>query len=119
MTTISPLQQILAQIRTALAERTRTAPQRGSEARAPTPADRLKELQGNIRSGLAALDLRSVEGRSSARRVFLESVLLSEFGARLANDPKFPELVAQVQAAIDDQESLRKQLDHLVTQLGS
>jgi len=121
MTTTTRLQQILAQIRTNLAARSGTARKAAGGARetaAPAPARAsVEELQAQIGAGLAAIDLGSQQGKRQARRIFVESVLLGEFGVSLANDPRFAEIVAGVQESFEQEQGLLAQLDTVLEDL--
>lgn len=124
MTTVGRLQQILAQIRSTLASKadsqkaSRTAGHaaviRGSPGGARPTVD---ELKAQISGGLAATDPTSPQGRQEARRVFLESVLLAEFGVGLANDPRFAEVVSGVQETFEHDPELLEGLDSVLDEL--
>lgn len=125
MTTTSRLQQILAQVRSSLAARTRDASKAGG-TKSPSPAGSrsavqqrptIEMLQSQISAGLVALNLATAEGKKDARRVFLESVLLSEFGIGLAGDPRFAELVTSVQDSFEQEEALLSDLDTILEEL--
>lgn len=116
---VDPLQQILSQIRTALAARTQRGAGAGrlSDAAPRQSAEPTQELRAQLRAGISGLNLCSADGRTAARRLFLESVLLSEFGARLANDPRFTQIVGQIQNTFEEQERLRQDLDRVLDEL--
>ena len=121
MTTTTRLQQILAQIRTNLSGRSSAggkaaAPARGQHPETQSRAS-IEELQAQIGAGLAALDIASPQGKRQARRVFLESVLLNEFGVTLANDPRFTEIVRGVQDSFEQEQALLAQLDAVLEDL--
>lgn len=124
MTTVGRLQQILAQIRSSLAskadaQRTSRSAGRGAPTRSALTDSRptVEELKAQISGGLTAADLASPQGRQQARRVFLESVLLAEFGAALANDARFAEIVSGVQESFEHEPSLLAELDSVLEEL--
>lgn len=101
--TISPVTQLVAAIQSQLAAR--TAP---GAARKGAPRNRARG-SGYDREGLAGLiELRVAQiapddtqrGRK-AFRVFLEAVLLSHFGAGLANDPRFYHMLDDIQGTLE------------------
>lgn len=125
MTTTDRLQHILAQIRSGLTARTRDSGKVGgitakaSHGARPVAEQRLtiEMLQSQISAGLAVVNLGTAQGKKDARRVFLESVLLGEFGIGLAGDPRFAELVTSVQDSFEEEESLLSDLDHVLEDL--
>ena len=52
-----------------------------------------------------------------ATLVFVESVLLAEFGEKLLNDPAFRDLAAQVQSAMISNAEIREDLRRLALQI--
>lgn len=63
--------------------------------------------------GIEADDPRHLE---KAALLFVESVLLAEFGEELVNDPEFRDLAVQVQSAILADAALREDMSRLVAQ---
>jgi hypothetical protein len=57
------------------------------------------------------------EWRTLALRVFLEQVLLEEFGPGLKNSPRFQEMVGEVQRMMDGDPGLHAELDVLIETL--
>lgn len=119
MSGIDPTQRLIAQIRAALTARPDR--QRGSAnpAAPPRSKDALQQLSQDLRSAVRAVDLASADGPRRGRRAFVEAVLLDEFGMSLANDPRFPQIVDKVEAAIVDEDELRRELDGLLTQMSA
>ncbi|NHZ89932.1 hypothetical protein F2P45_13050 [Massilia sp. CCM 8733] len=107
MAGISSVQQIVATIRAEMSSRVGNSDRRGP-AMAEKPAPRTRPAQASARmSGLllqrvAALDQADPERGRKAFRIFLESVLLAEFGEALINDPAFYAMVDQVQLTMED-----------------
>lgn len=52
-----------------------------------------------------------------ATRIFLETVLANEFGDAFLNDPRFGELIKEVQATMEADEEVRDKLASLILQL--
>lgn len=72
-------------------------------------------VQGRLQSRLSTL---APWDEKRARELFVESTLLHEFGAELAEDPAFFELVQRVSTHIGGEASLRARLDQLLRDLG-
>lgn len=78
-----------------------------------------KTAPGQSRQDIAALVFRRIrfieptdpDRRRKAFRIFIESVLLVELGEELINDPKFYELVAEVESRMRAEPSLAKSID--------
>lgn len=124
MSGIDPTQRLIAQIRAALA--TRTDKQRGSSTdtakSATSRADNgssSEQLSQDIRVAVRGINLDVEDGLPRGRRAFVEVVLLDEFGVSLANDPRFPQIVDRVAAAIGGEEELREALDSLLQQFAA
>lgn len=66
---------------------------------------------------LHEIPLDDPERRTLAVRVFLEQVLLEEFGPGLKNSPRFQEMVGEVQRMMDGDPGLHAELDALVEEL--
>jgi hypothetical protein len=104
MTSIGPLNRLVATIATQLAQ---------TQAPAGAPAARRKgrpgvqggpprqDLAALIALRVQAIDRDDPQRGRKAFRVFLEAVLLSQFGEQLINDPQFHQLVDGIQAALD------------------
>jgi len=88
-------------------------PAHGVSARAgswPTEqADRSGTLKQRLRGRLAAVDAADPQRDRKRRRVFIESVLASELGEALQNDPKALELVERIEEAIREHPELERQ----------
>lgn len=52
-----------------------------------------------------------------AFRVFLEAVLLSQFGDHLINDPQFQQMVEDVQAAMESDNDVKMMIDSAIDSL--
>lgn len=122
MTSVDRLQGMVSQIRTTLARRsdkttsgagTRSTG-RGAQAQAQLTLD---ELRAGLRSGLVGLALDQSDDRKRARRLFIESVLLSEFGIQLANDARFATVVNRVESVFSDDELVLGELDAVLAEV--
>ncbi|RSZ56383.1 hypothetical protein HF313_22305 [Massilia atriviolacea] len=107
MAGISSVQQIVATIRAEMSSRVVKNDRRGpavAEKRAPRakPAQASARMTGLLQQRVAALDPADSQRGRKAFRIFLESVLLAEFGEELINDPAFYAMVDQVQLAMED-----------------
>ena len=117
MDPIGPLNPVLDALRRQLAqnvERLRKAGRLGS-GRAAT------------RAGAASLDAALLErlGRAdaaqlspaAAARVFVETVLLNEFGAQLASDPGFGPLVDEISTAFREDPAVKADFERMLGEL--
>lgn len=118
MTTMNPVGQLVAVIQSQLAAR--TAPQgRNSAVRQPTRSARRgqQELTGLIELRVAQISPDDAQRGRKAFRVFLEAVLLAHFGAALANDPRFYQLLDDVQGAMEADPACARLVDAAVGHL--
>lgn len=107
MAGISSVQQIVATIRAEMSSRVGKNDRRGpamaeKRAQRSKPAQARARMSGLLQQRVAALDPADPERGRKAFRIFLESVLLAEFGEELINDPAFYAMVDQVQLAMED-----------------
>jgi hypothetical protein len=66
-----------------------------------------EDLATRIARRVAVIDKGDPDRRRKAFRVFLESLMLDEWGAQLLNDPGFHQLVDTVQAQMESNAELR------------
>lgn len=104
MSSIDSVQQIVATIRSEMATRVargevRPAPKR--PARTHDGAARQSRMNALISQRVAALDPADPQRGRKAFRIFLESVLLGEFGENLMNDQAFYTMVDEVQTMME------------------
>lgn len=83
-----------------------------------TPSQR---VQPTVRQAMARR-IRSIDPDDpgfleKAALVFVESVLLAEFGEKLLNDPEFRDLATQVQSAMISNTEIREDLRRLTLQI--
>lgn len=75
-----------------------------------------KSVRETLRQRLRALDPSDPRHASKAMRVFVESVLVAEFGDSLINDPKFRDLIDDVTVAMLANGALTADLQSLAAQ---
>jgi hypothetical protein len=104
MISISNVQQIVAVIRQQLA--TRAAPleprlRRGEGAAGTAAKSPPKDIAALIGQRIKAIDRDDPNRGRRTFRVFVESILLSELGEELINDPQFYRIVDDVQQQME------------------
>lgn len=143
MTTIGPPPELTAHLRRQLAalsasspvsashtgsskaasQRTSSKAQAGSassKTKAPTARrgrPGAEDLATALARRIAAIDKSDPDRRRKAFRVFLESVMLDEWGAQLINDPAFHQLVDTVQAQMETSPELRAMMSEAADRL--
>lgn len=116
MDPISQINPVLDALRKQLAqniERLRRAGRlagSGRTAAAAGAAAAAEPLELSLRRRVSALDLRSPEGRATAVRAFVETVLVSEFGPALLTDPSFSDMLEEVSGSFKDDAELGERL---------
>lgn len=107
MSSINSVQQIVATIRTEMANRVKAGGARaaGAASRRNTHAKAKPDVPAQMGSLISqrvkALDPDDPKRERKAFRIFLESVLLNELGAELINDHDFYQMVDQVQETME------------------
>lgn len=86
-------------------------------AAAPGSGRSPEDLATTIARRVAAIDQADPDRRRKAFRVFLESVLLDEWGPQLINDPGFYQLVANVHAQMESNAELRALMEQAADRL--
>ena len=108
MTAIDPSHRLATLLRSEVA----ALQQRGKLAGArPGKAAGVQDrhgVPGAVLQRIAAIAPDDPDRKRKAVRVFLESTLLQEFGARLVHDPSFPSLVEAVQKQMDEDDRLAR-----------
>lgn len=125
MDPVSNLSQLIETLRRQMSshlERPAAQATQRSKSTANTPSQRsgraaFSELQPTLAQRIKALDPDDKRRRQKATRIFLETVLVNEFGDAFLADPKFGEIVEQIQSTMEADEQIRGQLDALVTHL--
>lgn len=104
MSSIGPLHRLVATIATQLAQAgapARPAPGRRKEqASAPAGKPR-RDLSALVALRVKEIDRDDPQRGRKAFRIFLEAVLLGQFGEHLINDPQFHQLVDGVHHALE------------------
>jgi hypothetical protein len=77
----------------------------------------VEDLQKNVSEKLRRIDASDPKARQKSVHVFLESVLLWQFGERLMDDPKFYALLDEVQHSMESDPVIRESLAKLMNQL--
>jgi hypothetical protein len=126
MSSIDSVQQIVATIRAQMTARVSAAePPRtpSAEARPPkTPkidgAEQQQQRMSNlIGQRVKALDPDDPKRGRKAFRIFLESVLLAEFGESLINDPAFYQMIDDVQQTMEQDPQISETINKAVASL--
>jgi hypothetical protein len=125
MEPIGPLNPVLDALRRQLAEnidRMRKAGKLAAAgsaqaAREPAGAGGAEALEAALRRRLAPIERRTAEGRAAATRVFVETVLVAEFGRGLLSDPALGDMLAEVSAALREDSDVREKLDAMLAEL--
>lgn len=104
MSPLGPIDQLVSVLRAQLAAKP------GAPVQPSAPARRRHEAAGRYDDktlkSLIELRVRAIDDKDAQRgrkafRVFLEAVLLSQFGEAMINDPKFYQLVDDVHTALE------------------
>ena len=116
MSTISPVGQLVAAIQAQLAPRAAAGSPRMASGK------RSAKYRAEGLASLIELRVREIGADEPQRgrkdfRVFLEAVLLAHFGEGLLNDPKFFQMVGDIQAAMEGDEGCRKLVDRAISHL--
>jgi hypothetical protein len=124
MDPIGPLNPVLDALRRQLAENIdrmrkagRLAAGGGQAAREPGAAAGAEPLEAALRRRVGPLERRTAEGRAAATRVFVETVLVAEFGAGLLSDPGLGEMLAELSASLREDAEIRDKLDAMLAEL--
>jgi hypothetical protein len=137
VTTIGPPPELTAHLRQQLAALAAASPvstQRpptakvGTTTKAPagqpkrpaapkSGARRTEDLASAIARRITAIDKTDPDRRRKAFRVFLESVMLDEWGQQLINDPGFQQLVDNVQSQMETRADLRELMQEAASRL--
>ena len=121
VTSLGGVRDLVSLIRGQLAPRMQKAAQAAARARAAQAHPRAP-AQDDVLAGLIETRVRAIgrddpqRGRK-AFRVFLEALLLSELGEGLLADPRFFQLLDDVQAALETDEGSRVLVEQAIGQL--
>jgi hypothetical protein len=120
MTSISNVQQIVAVIRRQLA--THAAPleprlRRGESPSGAAAKSPPRDIAALIVQRIKAIDRDDPNRGRKTFRVFVESILLSEFGEELINDPQFYRIVDDVQQQMETDPATQASVSAAVREL--
>ncbi len=109
--TISPLGALAASIRRQIQRSTDgRATGLGVRSRAladpPQSSSGGDDLESVVRRRAAAIDRHDPDRARKALTVFLESIVMLEFGPQVLTDPQFGTLVARIQSAIEQDDEM-------------
>ena len=77
------------------------------------------ELEAGIRNRILELDPEDDDYQDNATGIFLESVLLWEFGDEMSKDEEFADLILKMKESFTSNKDLRDSMDRLIKQLSS
>lgn len=126
MSTVDRLQRLIESARAQAAER-KGKPERSAGGAANTGRAAQERTAGTIdrdailahvRNALSAAGTESGLDAKAAQRAFIESTLISAFGIEVANDPRFLELVEQVEEAMSLDPDVAGELSGLIAKPG-
>lgn len=83
----------------------------------PQPRASVDALREKVRERIGGLDPREGEHREKAIRIFLESIILWEFGDELAPTHEFSEIITNIRSEMNAHPTLRSHLNSLVDEL--
>ena len=84
---------------------------------APANQAPIQVLHRQITDRIRTIDPRDPKRQQKARRIFLESTLLWEFGEAVGRDAHFDDLLEHIQQTFDTTPEIAKQLDALIIKL--
>ncbi|HWI10821.1 MAG TPA: hypothetical protein VNU48_05780 [Burkholderiaceae bacterium] len=93
--------------------------QAGQAASGRTPASTVGELHAEIARRLGMVSPLDPNRRDAAVKVFLEQVLLHEFGPQLLTSQRFSDMVRSVQQTMDADPAVKAQLDDLIGEVSA
>lgn len=107
-------QQIAESARRSDTSRTQTSPSQSGNGAVKLA---LPELRRRIQDRIQGVEPTTPEGQRQAKRLFLESVLVWEFGDNLLLDKQYQHMLDNIQATIESDPDTDKQFTALVTDL--
>lgn len=123
MPDINSVQQIVATIRAEMTARinvadTHARPTQTRQANSKTVRRSAMQRHGSlINQRVTALDPDDPNRGRKSFRIFLESVLLVEFGEALINDPQFYQMVDEVQRTMEADPQIADAIDRAISSL--
>jgi hypothetical protein len=118
MDPVSKLSRALAIIRRAAARPSGTTRQ-PAEAKAGSASEQASEAEFRavVAQRLGAISAQDPDRRNTSARVFLEQVLLREFGAKVLNSQHFQDTLREVQRVMEADAAMSAELDNLIQEL--
>lgn len=121
MDPISRLNRVMALMRSRQSGRPQQAGQAGAaKAQAAAPrgaAANPESVREHIAACMQGIDLATPAGQEQGVKVFLEAVLLKEWGRGMLNSPRFKTLLAEVQGVLESDPDVRAELMALLKEL--
>jgi hypothetical protein len=107
---IDPAHQLAALIRVQVASlrKRQGGPRAAASREDAAPAEREADLPAVVARRIRAIPQDDPDRERKALRLFLETVLLSELGESLVNDPSFGVMVDHVQSQMESDPQLRE-----------
>lgn len=91
--------------------------QRSTATTAKTNTPAPKELRALIQERIKGLSSNEPQYQHKAKRLFLESVMIWEFGSDIARDQRFGEMLQTIQETLESSPDTQQSLDKLLQQL--
>lgn len=122
MDRIKSLNSIVEVVRAQISSRTHSSKRRSSSASTASGTARTQKLsQQDLRRSIAekisALDPNNQRELDRSKQIFLESVVLWEFGGDLINDPTFPELIDKIKSTLDQNQDAAQHFENMIRNL--
>ena len=77
----------------------------------------IKQLENRITERIQLLDRQSGEYSRQATHIFVESVIVWEFGEQILNDSRFPEMARAIVSTLDGDEKVRDKMQALIDKM--
>lgn len=91
----------------------------GTQKPAPSKVGKISqtELKKRITDRLKKTSPDTPQSIQKSKEIFLESVILWEFGENLINDPSFPVLIEKIRTTLDEDGQTSHNFERLIKQL--
>lgn len=119
---IDSLSGIMRALRRRMAESSEKRPAAGSDKTATSTTRTTTTTGGDIGALRRRIEARlgglpaSERGSAQAQRIFVETVLVWEFGDQIVQDPAFSQLLARVQDALAAEPDARRRFFEMISQ---
>jgi hypothetical protein len=113
MTSVDSTSRFLAELRGKVAVYARASAGKSPRDKGLPAGEKspLRDARGTIPQRVLAIDLKDPDRRRRAFRIFLESVIIDEFGEDLLNDPDFLRIIDSVHQSMQQDASLQSAID--------